>query len=118
MAHWGIALSQWGNPFAGLRVPQQVTLGKSAIDKALATGTPTPRERAYIAAAAELFKDAEAGTQRARTLAYEQAMAKLTRDHPADMEAKIFYALAANQKECSKATARLKSAATDGAHDV
>ena len=57
MAHWGIALSQWGNPFAGLRAPQQIELGRAAILKAQATGSPTPRERAYIDAAAALFTD-------------------------------------------------------------
>jgi hypothetical protein len=78
------------------------------------TGKPTPRERAYIAAAAELFRDGEAATQRARTLAYEQAMEKLTRDYPGDMEAKIFYALAANQTALTtdkKYTQQLKAAA-------
>jgi hypothetical protein len=114
MAHWGIALSQWGNPFAGLRAPQQITLGRAAIDKALTTGKPTPRERAYITAAAELFRDGDSATQRARTLAYEQAMEKLTRDYPADMEGRIYYALAANQTALTtdkKYTQQLKAAA-------
>ncbi len=97
IAHWGIALSHWGNPFAGLRAPEQIALGRAAIDKAQATGKPTARERGYIAAAAQLFSDGEASTQRARTLAYEKAMEQLVRDYPADMEARIFYALAATQ---------------------
>jgi hypothetical protein len=97
IAHWGVALSRWGNPFAGLRSPQQIELGRAAIQKAQATGTPTPRERAYIAAAAELFTSGDAATQRARTVAYEQAMERIVRDFPGDMEARIFYALAANQ---------------------
>jgi hypothetical protein len=97
IAHWGVALSRWGNPFAGLRSPQQIELGRAAIQKAQSTGSPSPRERAYIAAAAELFTSGDAGTQRARTVAYEQAMERLVRDFPGDMEARIFYALAANQ---------------------
>jgi hypothetical protein len=97
IAYWGIALSQWGNPFAGLRAPQQIQLGRDAIQKAQSTGSPTPRERAYIDAAAELFTDGDATTQRARTLAYEKAMEKVVRDYPADMEARIFHALAVNQ---------------------
>jgi hypothetical protein len=97
MAHWGIALSQWGNPFAGLRAPQQIEGGRAAIEKAQTTGSPTPRERAYIAAAAELFRDGDASTQRARTTAYEQAMAALAQTYPDDVEARIFSALAANQ---------------------
>jgi tetratricopeptide (TPR) repeat protein len=79
IAHWGIALSRWGNPFAGLKGPQQVTPGREAIQKAQTTGSPSPRERAYIDAAAALFTDADAGTQRARTVAYEQAMERLVK---------------------------------------
>jgi tetratricopeptide (TPR) repeat protein len=114
MAHWGIALSRWGNPFAGLRAPQQVTLGREAIQKAQTTGSPTPRERAYISAAASLFTDGDAATQRARTLAYEQGMERVVREYPADMEARIFYALAANQTALAsdkKYTQQLKAAA-------
>lgn len=97
IAHWGVALSRWGNPFAGLRSVQQIQLGSAAIDRALKTGSPTPRERAYIAAAAELFTSGDAATQRARTLAYEQGMERVAGAYPADMEARIFYALAVNQ---------------------
>lgn len=114
MAYWGIALSRWGNPFAGLRNPQQIKLGQEAIQKAQATGSPTPRERAYIAAAAALFTDGDAATQRARTLAYEQGMEQLVKQFPADMEARIFYALAANQTALAsdkKFSQQLKAAA-------
>ncbi len=97
MAHWGIALSRWGNPFAGLRSPQQIELGRAAVQKAQATGSPTPRERAFIAATAELYTSADASTQRARTIAYEQAMERVVRANPGDMEARIFHALAVNQ---------------------
>ena len=97
MAHWGTALSQWGNPFAGLRAPQQIELGRAAILKAQSTGSPTPRERGYIEAAAALFTDGAAATQRARTTAYAEAMEKVTQSYPDDMEAQIFYALAVNQ---------------------
>ena len=82
IAHWGVALSRWGNPFAGLRSPQQIELGRAAIQKAQATGSPTPRERAYIAAAAELFTSGDASTQRARTLAYETGMERVVREFP------------------------------------
>lgn len=97
MAYWGIALSEWGNPFGGLRAPQQIENGRAAIGRAQATGQPTPRERAYIAAAAALFTDGDPATHRARIVAYEKGMEQVVREHPADMEARIFYALAANQ---------------------
>jgi tetratricopeptide (TPR) repeat protein len=97
MAHWGVALSEWGNPFAGLRAPQQIERGRAAIQKAQATGSPTPRERGYIEAAAALFTDGAAATQRARTVAYADGMEKVARANPGDTEAQIFYALALNQ---------------------
>ena len=114
IAHWGIALSHWGNPFAGLRAAQQIDQGRAAIEKGQATGTPTDRERAYIAAAAQLFTDGQAATQRVRTLAYEEAMERVARANPADMEARIFYALAANQTALTtdkEYTQQLKAAA-------
>ena len=62
----GIALTHWGNPFAGLRSPQAIAAGKAAIEKGQATGSPTPREKGYIDAVAGLFSSADPGTQRAR----------------------------------------------------
>ena len=41
MAHWGIALSHWGNPFGGLKPARTVELTKASIDKAKTTGSPT-----------------------------------------------------------------------------
>src|SRR5262245_9519919 len=55
IAYWGIALTYWANPFAGLRQPQVIANGKAAIEKGQSTGSPTPRERAYIDAVAGLF---------------------------------------------------------------
>lgn len=97
IAHWGIALSHWGNPFAGQRNTQQLQRGQASVSLARQTGSPTPRETAYIDAVAELFADSQPGSQYQRTVAYEHAMQSLTNDHPDDMEAKIFYALAINQ---------------------
>jgi hypothetical protein len=97
IAHWGIALSHWGNPFAGQRNAAQLARGQATIEAALNTGSPDAREKMYIDAVAELFSDTQGGTQAARTVAYENAMAALVAQYPDDMEAKIFYALAVNQ---------------------
>ena len=97
MAHWGIAMTHWGNPFAGLRSPKALAAGQAAVQRAQAAGARTPRERAYISAVAELFKDFNTVDQRARVLAYEEAMARVHREHPDDSEAAAFYALAVNQ---------------------
>ncbi|MGH9218227.1 MAG: hypothetical protein ACRD1W_02930, partial [Vicinamibacterales bacterium] len=97
IAHWGLAMCQWGNPFGGIKAGPLLERGRDAAAKGLATGSPTPRERAYIAAVSELYKDAETVPHRNRTLAYAKAMEAVQRDHPKDVEAKIFYALAVNQ---------------------
>jgi tetratricopeptide (TPR) repeat protein len=97
IAHWGIALCHWGNPFAGVKAGPPLERGRDAAAKGLATGSPTPRERAYIAAVSELYKDAATVPHRDRTLAYARAMDAVRRDNPQDVEARIFYALAVNQ---------------------
>ena len=97
MAHWGIALSHWGNPFGGIKAARAIELTKASVDKAGATGSPTPRERAYIAAVAQLVTAADPGSHGARIGAYETAMENVSRDNPADTEARIFYALAIAQ---------------------
>ena len=97
IAYWGIALTHWGNPFAGLRSPQAITAGKAAIDKGQTTGSPTSREKGYIDAVAGLFSSADPGTQRARVLAYEKATEAVAANNPTDVEARIFWALAIDQ---------------------
>src|SRR5207249_5322328 len=97
IAYWGIALTQWGNPFAGLRSPQAIAAGKAATEKGQTTGSPTPRERGYIDAVAGLFSSADPATQRARVLAYEGATELVAAKNPADIEARIFWALAIAQ---------------------
>lgn len=97
IAYWGIALTHWGNPFAGLRTQATIASGKKATDKAQSTGTPTDRERGYIDAAAILFSSADPGSQHERVVAYETAMVKVASGNPQDVEAQIFSALAIAQ---------------------
>ena len=97
MAHWGVALTYWGNPFGGLRTPQIIADGKAAIAMAQATGTPTRREKGYIDAVAGLFTSDDVTTQRARVVAYEQTTGQVSKDNPGDVEARIFWALAVAQ---------------------
>jgi tetratricopeptide (TPR) repeat protein len=97
IAYWGIALCHWSNPFGGIKSGPLLERGLEAAQRGLATGSPTPRERAYIEAALQLFKDAPTKPHRDRTLAYEKAMEQVQRDFPKDTEARIFYALAVSQ---------------------
>ncbi len=46
MAHWGIALSHWSNPFGGFRTPQALAAGRAAAAAGLAIAKASPRERA------------------------------------------------------------------------
>ena len=96
MAHWGMALSQWGNPMAaGARPVNRLRSGQASVDLATTAGMKaTDRERGYIAAVAKLFADHERVDQQTRAVAYERAMADLVARQPADTEAKIFHALA------------------------
>ena len=97
IAHWGIALSSWSNPFSGIKTGPLLERGLAASQKGLATGTPTPREKAYLNAVNLLYKDASTISHRDRTLAYAKAMEAVQRDYRGDVEAKIFYALALDQ---------------------
>lgn len=98
MAHWGIALATWGNPFAaGQKPAAALQRGQDAVTQARAAGARTERERDYVAAVAELYRDPEQRDQRSRVLAYRDAMGVLAGRYPDDMEASIFYALALAQ---------------------
>jgi hypothetical protein len=95
IAYWGIALSQWGNPFgASNRSPQTLQGGWGSVQTGLALGPKTPRERAYIGAVGELYKNGAATDQRSRVVNYSKAMEDLAAKYTADSEAQIFYALA------------------------
>ena len=97
IAEWGIAMSWWGNPFAGYRTPQALAMGLAAIEKGKVAGAKTERERGYLAAVEVLYKDAATLPLRTRALAYENQMAALSKTFPDDSEARIFYALALGQ---------------------
>ena len=97
MAEWGIALSEWSNPFGGYRSPQAGLAGAAAVERAKELGFKTERERAYVMAVDQLYKDSGSTSEAARERAYETAMAEVTASYPKDIEARVFYALAIDQ---------------------
>lgn len=97
IAHWGVALTYWGNPFGGLRTAQTIASAKAAIAKGQTAGAPSRREKGYIDAVAALVGSDDVTTQRARVVAYEQTMAQIAKDNPGDTEARIFWGLAMAQ---------------------
>ena len=95
IAYWGIALSDWGNPFApGIIDKRLLQLGRESAERGEMLGAKTDRERAYLAAVSNLYRDFESTPQHARLLAYRNAMRDVAAKYPEDHEANIFYALA------------------------
>ena len=95
IAYWGIALSDWGNPFApGIIDMSLLQLGRESAGRGERRGAKTDRERAYLAAVSNLYRDFESTPREARWLAYRDAMRDVAAKYPKDQEAQIFYALA------------------------
>ena len=115
IAYWGIALSDWTNPFApGDKDKGQLQRGRENIERGNSVGAKTERERSYVAAVGQLFSDFESSPQRVRFLAYRDAMRDVAAKYPEDREAQIFYALAlaASQDPADKSyRARLEAGA-------
>src|SRR5580692_700791 len=95
IAYWGIALSDWSNPFApGIKNPGQLQLGRENAGRGESPGAKTDRERAYLTAVSKLYSDFQTTPQQVRLLAYRDAMGNVAAKYPEDHEAQIFYALA------------------------
>lgn len=95
IAYWGIALSDWSNPFApGGKDQTQLQLGRQSAERGKELGAKTARERAYLGAVGKLYNDFESTSQLVRLRAYRDAMGDVAAKYPIDHEAQIFYALA------------------------
>jgi hypothetical protein len=95
IAYWGIALSDWSNPFApGMKDKSQLQAGRDNAERGKTVGAKTERERAYLAAVETLYADFENTPQGTRLLTYRDAMGEVAEKYPEDHEAQIFYALA------------------------
>ncbi|MGO8972178.1 MAG: hypothetical protein ACLQNV_01425, partial [Steroidobacteraceae bacterium] len=71
IAYWGIALSDWSNPFApGIKNAGQLQLGRENAERGKSEGAKTDRERAYLAAVGKLYSDFENSPQQGRLLAF------------------------------------------------
>jgi hypothetical protein len=76
IAYWGVALSLWNQLWAP---PRQDALqkGSDAIQKAVALGAKSERERDYIDAVAKFYIDSDKLDHRTRARAYSDAMEKV-----------------------------------------
>jgi len=113
MAQWGVGMSH----YHGLWDNGDTDAGRAAQKKAgeIASANPktTPREKAYIDALAEIYRE-DGQTTYAHSVAFEQKMAALQIAYPDDTEAAIFHALTlgitapktdksfANQRKCGE----------------
>src|SRR5256886_14680995 len=97
IAYWGIAISQRPNPLVGPFDAATLKRGLDAIEKGEAIGPKTQRERDWLAARKDVYKDHDKVDQDTRTRNYEKAMERLAGQYPDDVEAKIFHALALNE---------------------
>ena len=67
IAYWGIALSDWSNPFAaGVKLTGQLQLGRDNAERGRSLGAKTEREQAYLTAVSKLYSDFESTPQQAR----------------------------------------------------
>ena len=113
MAQWGVAMSH----YHGLWHNGDANAGREALHKAqeiaVNNKSTTTRERAYIEALSEIYRE-DGKDEYAHGQAYEQKMAALQAAYPDDSEAAIFHALAlavtapktdktfSNQRKCGE----------------
>src|SRR5207249_1162615 len=91
IAYWGLAVSQRPNPLVGPFDAATLKRGFDAVEKGEAIGAKTQRERDWLAAIREFYKDYATVDQDTRAKNYERAMEALVARYPDDLEAKIFY---------------------------
>src|SRR3712207_6543474 len=95
MAYWGLAQAYRQNPLiAGAALEKEAW---AAVEKGLAAGGKTQRERDWLGAVELLFRDHDKVPYRERVEAYTRAMERLAAAYPEDTEAQIYYALALNE---------------------
>ncbi|MGE0449472.1 MAG: hypothetical protein AB7Q29_07805 [Vicinamibacterales bacterium] len=97
IAYWGIAISQRPNPLVGPFDDGVLQRGIDAVDRGLAMGPKTDRERDWLLALREEYRDFKTVDQETRSRNYARAMEGLHQKYPDDVEATIFYALALNE---------------------
>jgi tetratricopeptide (TPR) repeat protein len=95
MGYWGIAMSHW-YPLWYPPSPAALKAGAEAVEKAVAAGPKSEREKDYIAAIAAFYRDSDKLDHHTRAVAYEKAMEQVYLHYPEDREAAVLYGLALN----------------------
>jgi tetratricopeptide (TPR) repeat protein len=113
MAHWGVAMSLWhqlwNDPDAKVisRGLDEVKAAEKLAENA------TPREKAYISAIGDFYRESDKLDHAARTKAYSDAMKRVYESYADDHEAAAFYALSllASESRSDETFANRKQAA-------
>ena len=92
MGYWGIAMNHW-YPLWYPPGPAALKAGSDAVEKAIAAGPKTEREKDYVAAITTFYRDSDKLDHQTRTIAYEKAMELVYLRYPQDREAAVFYGL-------------------------
>src|ERR1700745_2671106 len=85
IAYWGIAISQRPNPLVGPFDAATLKRGLDAVEKGEAIGPKTQRERDWLAALKEYYRDYDKVDQDTRTRNYASAMERLASKYPDDV---------------------------------
>ncbi|MGH7560472.1 MAG: hypothetical protein ACRENB_05570, partial [Gemmatimonadales bacterium] len=93
MAWWGLGMT-WVRPLWPPMAMEALRQGAAAAERAVAAGTATPRERAYVDALAAFYRGLGTVAPSGRLAAWHGGMERLHQAHPDDREGTIFYALA------------------------
>ena len=96
MGYWGRAMSVIHTLWSGggdIPTPAQLDQGSAFVEQALALDPKTERERAYIAAVGEYFRDADRRAVGERLLTFHQGWQDVHELFPEDPEATAFFAL-------------------------
>ncbi len=91
MAYWGAAMT-YNHPFWDAPTPEDKSAAWVLAQKGMRATKKTVREKMYLDAVAELYKDAGAGPKSERDEAYKNAMKAVYEKYP-DEETKLFYGL-------------------------
>src|SRR5688572_26997323 len=96
MAHWGIAMTLLGNPYARVSPPEsRLRTALEAAEKAGAlTANASRREQKYASAVLALYRDWSSVPHAVRMQRHEAAMKLVADSVPTDPEGAIFYARA------------------------
>jgi tetratricopeptide (TPR) repeat protein len=102
IAYWGIALDYLGNSLVGPPSRENANAAWAGLEKAVAIGPKTERERDWINALRAYFRDHDKINVEIRLAAYNKAMEAMAARYPDDYEVQVFYALTL-QASASKA---------------